>query len=135
MVAVMGLFDKKTPMEKWRRRSPLSARFADHSGWEVDLGTGVVHTTVSDVPVTAMIDRSHTSVATAGVIVEAGEQARRTLRNEIGDDGGDEFERDGWRGRAASGSGVVERTTKDRVDDVFYDDVVAAAHDLVRRIT
>ena len=126
----MGLFDKKTPMQKWRRQNPAAARFVDAHGWNVDLETGVVHTVMSGRTVVAMMN----SFSTTGVIVEAGAQAERTLRNEIGDDGGESFRLGPWSGAAAPGSGLVERSTKDRLDDAFFDDIVAAAEDLVARI-
>ena len=128
----MGLFDKKTPMEKWRKRNPLAARFVDARGWDVDLDTGVVHTVMSGQAVTVLLGAHESG---SGVIVEAGSQAQRTLRNEIGDDGGEQFARGAWRGAAAPGSGLVEKNTKESVDDAFFDDIVDAAKDLVSRIS
>lgn len=129
----MGLFDKKSPMEKWRKRNPLAARFVDAKRWDVDPDLGVVHTTIAAKPVTVLI--SAAGDVGVGVIVEAGRQAERTLRNEIGDDGGDAYQLDGWSGVAAPGSGLVERSANDRVDGEFFDRIVEVANDLVRRIS
>ena len=126
----MALFAKKTPMEKWRSRNQVAAAFADHSGWDVHLETGVVHTLIGDVPVTVLA--RHTGNLQIGVIVEAGAQAERTLANTIGDDGGDPFEFGGWRGVAAPGSGLLEGAGTGGPE--FYDKVVAAANDLVSRV-
>lgn len=36
------MFNKKTPMEKWRSQNRVAAAFADHSGWDVHLESGAV---------------------------------------------------------------------------------------------
>lgn len=126
----MGLFDKKTPMEKWRSRNRVAAAFADHSGWDVDFGSEVVHTRIDDVPVTVLAQ--HTANHHIGVIIEAGAQAERTLANTFGDDGGDPYEFEGWQGAAAPGSGLIEATGSGGPE--FYDKVMAAASDLVSRV-
>jgi len=131
----MGIFAKRTPMEKWRKQNSIAARFVDARGWDVDLGTGAVHTVLSGTTVTVLMGIAGVENSRVGVIVEAGAQAERTLRNEIGDDGGEQFEDRGWRGAAAPGSGLVEGSWKDRVDEALFDRIVEAADDLVERIS
>ena len=128
----MGLFDKKTPMEKWRKRNPQAAGFVDARGWDVDLDTGAVHTEMSGQAVTALLSAGEAGTL---VIVEAGAQAERTLRNEFGDDGGEPFEAGAWRGSAAPGSGLAEITFRGGLDDAFFDEIVNVAQTLVARIT
>lgn len=50
----MALFSKKAPMEKWRSQNRVMASFADASGWDVDLGSGAVHTVIGGVVVTML---------------------------------------------------------------------------------
>lgn len=129
----MGLFSKKDPMEKWRSRNKLAASFVDHSGWDVNLELGVVHTVIDATTVTVLIPDGSSGVNTM-VIIEAGAQADRTMINTFGDDGGDPYEFEGWKGNAAPGSGLMEGHVK-VADSEFYDKIVAAANDLVAHIT
>ena len=125
----MGLFDKKSPMDKWRSKNKVSASFVDAQGWDVDLASGVVHTTIDGTTVTVLLSAAGSSL---GVIIEAGAQAERTLANSFGDDGGEAFEFEGWTGVAAPGSGLIDTHSKDGAE--LHDKIVAAAHDLVSRI-
>lgn len=125
----MALFTKKSPMEKWRSRWPMMRDFVDHSGWTVHLDSGAVTTTIDGVPVTVMITPGGN--LNAGVIIEAGAQAERTLANTLGDDGGEPFEFEGWSGVAAPGSGLIEGHGS---GPEVNDKVMAAAVDLVDRV-
>ena len=108
----------------------MAAAFADHSGWSVDLESGAVHTLIDGVPVTVLAQPAgNTGI---GIIVEAGMQAERTLSNTIGDDGGEPYGFEGWQGVAAPGSGLLEGGGGSGPE--LYDKVVAAAHDLARRV-
>lgn len=126
----MALFGKKTPMAKWRSRNRVAAAFADHSRWDVHLASGAVHTTIDGMAVTVLAHQAANHQI--GAIIEAGRQAERTLANDIGDDGGDPFEFEGWPGTAAPGSGLIEAFDNGGPD--FYDQLMAAAHDLVTRV-
>jgi hypothetical protein len=125
----MALFSKKTPMEKWRRQSPLMRDFVDHSGWTVHLDSGAVTTVIDGITVVVLIHPGGN--LNASVIIEAGAQAERSLANTFGDDGGEEFEFEGWRGVAAPGSGLIEGSGS---GPEFNDKVMAAAVDLVDRV-
>lgn len=124
------MFSKKTPMERWRSRNKVTAAFADHTGWDVHLESGVVHTLVDGVPVTVHAHPAGNSGI--GVIIEAGAQAERTLANTAGDDGGEPYGFEDWQGVAAPGSGLLEGAGGGGTE--LYDKMVAAAHDLVTRI-
>lgn len=120
----------KSPMEKWRKRNQVAAAFADHSGWDVHLVSGVVCTVIDGVPVTVLAH--HTGNAQTSVIIEAGAQAERTLANSFGDDAGDPYEFEGWQGVAAPGSGLLEAAGSG--GPAMYDKVMAAANDLASRV-
>lgn len=126
----MALFSKKAPMEKWRSQNRVMASFADASGWDVDLGSGAVHTVIGGVVVTMLAHAAGNY--TVGVVVEAGAQAERTLANTFGDDGGEPFEFDGWQGVAAPGSGLIEGVGS---GSGFDAQVIAAATELVTRVS
>lgn len=124
------MFGKKSPSDKWRKQNPVGAAFADHSGWDVHFEFGVVHTVIDGVPVTVLAH--HGGGQQVGVIIEAGTQAERTLTNTIGDDGGEPFEFDGWRGAVAPGSGLLEGGGIGGPN--LYDRIMAAAIALASRV-
>ncbi|MGB0111633.1 MAG: hypothetical protein WBP59_00285 [Ilumatobacteraceae bacterium] len=131
----MGLFNKKSPMEKWRAQNKVAAAFVDQTGWEVDLATGVVHTVIEGTTVTVLLTAAMSMGAGGGavaVIIEAGAQAERTLANTFGDDGGEAFEFNGWTGTVAPGSGLID--AHDAGGPALADKVVAAARALVARV-
>lgn len=116
-------------MDKWRSRNRMMASFVDHSGWTVHLESGAVTTIIDGIPVTVLIQPGGNY--NAGVIIEAGAQAERTLANTFGDDGGERFEFEGWRGAAAPGSGLIEGSGS---GPGFDDKVMDAAAELVARV-
>lgn len=132
--AAMALFNKKSPMEKWRSRNPVAADLADATGWPVDLDTGVVHTVIDGTTVVVMLTASGVGPSHGvGVIIEAGAQAERTLANTFGDDGGEPFDFDGWAGAAAPGSGLIDTHAPGGPE--LNSKVVAAAQHLVTQIS
>jgi len=128
------MFRKKDPMERWRRRNRFAADFADHTGWKVDVDAGV-HTRLGghlvNVLITAPLDPSN--AAGLLVILEAGRQAERSHANQIGDDGGQPIEFEGWRGQAAPGSGLLQGDVAG-ANEADWDQIVRVAEFLVARI-
>ena len=126
-----GPVQKEEPDGGVASKHRVAAAFVDAHGWDVDLSTGVVHTVIGGVTVTAMLNPS--LEGQIGVLIEAGAQAERTLANTFGDDDGDPFDFDGWPGTAAPGSGLIDANAQNGPE--LHDKVVAAATHLVQQIS
>jgi hypothetical protein len=132
----MGLFSKKDPIDKWRRRSKLGAAFADHTGWQVNPDVGVFTTIDGQLVNVLFLPSSSVSGMSSWqqLVIEAGRQAERSHANQIGDDGGEEIEFEGFSGQTAPGSGVLEGAATGAGTEA-WDRVVRAAEFLVARIS